>query len=218
MASRFGLFYRVLTAVYLGVIACSSCLAQGTSGSLRITFEGPPVLPPDMGKRVLEYIESGMWFRPIGEPDPGIVRRGSATLEFYPRNGTSYIQTLAGQSMMFSFLDNSLFDLQAMDLAEYSTVVPIASVRIFGYRPDGSSITTVVSMDGIIDGSGPLQDFETFQFGPEWSGLSRVEMPYPGWCLDNLVVAIPEPGTGAFLLTGVAVLCLRSFRRKPRCQ
>ena len=168
---------------------------------------------PDFAAIVQEYRESGMWFRPIGEPYPGIGRRGSATLEGYPRNGTSYIQTLAGQSLVFSFLDNSLFDLQAMDLAEYSTVIGIASVRMIGYRPDGSSVTTVLVTDGIIDGSGPLQDFETFLFGPEWSGLSRVEMPYPGCSLDNLVVAIPEPGTGALILTGIAALCLR--RLKP---
>ncbi|RME95895.1 MAG: PEP-CTERM sorting domain-containing protein, partial [Verrucomicrobia bacterium] len=56
--------------------------------------------------------------------------------------------------------------------------------------------------------------FETFQFGPEFSGLTRVvieelEGP-PGWSLDNLVFRpVPEPSSVALLGLGVGWLWRR---------
>lgn len=88
-----------------------------------------------------------------------------------------------------------------MDLAEYSTLfqTPLL-VPFVGYRSDGSVVNTSFTTDGIIDGTGPIADFQTFHFGPEWSGLTRVEIPAYGWSLDNLVVAVPEPGPWALLI------------------
>jgi hypothetical protein len=92
-------------------------------------------------------------------------------------------------------------------LTEYSTVVPDAvTVQFIGYYADGSAITTSFTTDGIIDGTGPLADFQTFNFGSGWTGLTRVEVPGYGWSLDNLVVAVPEPTSGALLLLGGLVL------------
>ena len=77
-------------------------------------------------------------------------------------------------------------------------------------------MATDLTTDGIIDGTGPLADFETFTFGPEFSGLTRVEIPTIGWSLDNLAVSlgVPEPGTGALLIVGAAVLAVRFRKRK----
>jgi hypothetical protein len=108
---------------------------------------------------------------------------------------------------MFSFLDGSLFDLVSIDLAEYSTVVPYAvTVPFVGYRFDGSVVNTSFTTDGIIDGTGPIPDFQTFHFGPEFSGLTRVEIPTWGWSLDNLFVAVPEPSTCGLWLAGGLLL------------
>ncbi len=116
---------------------------------------------------------------------------------------------------MFSFTKGWVFDLTSVDLAEYSTVVPNAvTVHFVGYRQDGSIVTTDMTTDGIIDGTGPLADFQIFNFGPEFSGLTRVEIPTYGWSLDNLVVSVPEPTSAMLFLAGG--LLLRRSRRNWR--
>jgi hypothetical protein len=118
---------------------------------------------------------------------------------------------------MFGFTNGSMFGLTSVDLAEYSTGQASAvAVRFIGYRFDGSMVTTDLTTDGVIDGTGPIADFQTFNFGPEFSSLTRVEVPTFGWSLDNLVVSIPEPGTWALLLAGAFLLGALKFRRWSR--
>jgi hypothetical protein len=109
-----------------------------------------------------------------------------------------------------------VFSLASVELAEYSTVVPDAvTVPVIGYRTDGSTVMTSFTTDGIIDGTGFLDDFQTFFFGPEFSELTRVEIPTYGWSLDNLVVVVPEPSSGILLLSGgVMFWCVLRYRKK----
>ena len=104
-----------------------------------------------------------------------------------------------------------------MGLAEYSTVVPYArTVPFVGYRPDGSTVTVSFTTDGIIDGTGPLADFQTFYFGPEFSGVTQVRIPAYGWSLDNLVVAIPEPGAISLVALGLGMFWAIRRKRNAR--
>jgi hypothetical protein len=185
------------------------CHSQGT---LLIDFDGPPVIPVGSAQLTQRYDEAGMSFAPIGAT--GFVRQGGG-VTFYPQNGTTYLQAGLGSTLMFGFTNGSVFDLAAVDLAEYSTVVPNAvTVQFVGHKVDGSTVMANLTTDGIIDGTGPLADFQTFNFGPEFSNLTRVEIPTFGWSLDNLVVSIPEPGTWALLLTGGLFLGALKFRRR----
>jgi hypothetical protein len=187
-----------------------SCLGQGR---VTFNFEGFPTPPPGSAVLTSSYTESGMSFVPIFSQ--GFVRVGASPTAARPDNGSAYLQAGSGSTLKFSFLNGSVFDLLSVDLAEYSTVVPDAvTVRFVGYRQDGSTVMADFITDGIIDGTGPLADFQTFNFGTQFSQLTRVEIPTDGWSLDKLVVSVPEPGSGSILLLGIAVLFFnRRFRR-----
>jgi len=189
------------------------CVASA-QGTFSVTFDGPPLQQPTTAKVEQYYSESGVWFRPIPGTD-GFVRRARNPTPGWPDNGTAYLQGSMGDSLRFGLDDSSSFDPVSVDLAEYSTVVPDAvTVPFVGYRRDGTTVTVTFTTDGIMDGAGPLQDFQTLYFGPEFSGVYLVRIPSYGWSLDNLVLRVPEPGTGALLGLAAALIGLRSFRRK----
>ena len=179
------------------------CLAQGT---LQITFDGPPDQPPGSSYNVQSYYESGMWFLPLSGTD-GFGRVWSNPPTGLPNDGTPYLNASAVDSLSFGFTDGRSFGLSAVNLAGYSTVVPDFSVEFIGYRPDGSAITESFSGSGI--------KFQTYYFDSAWySGLTKVEIPDYGWSLDNLVVAVPEPGICTFSVLGVIVFWQIRRRKK----
>jgi hypothetical protein len=111
------------------------------------------------------------------------------------------------------------FGLYSVDLAEFSDYYPYPhTVQFFGYRADGSVVSTSFTTDGIIDGTGPLADFQTFYFDESFAAIVRFEIPdyCYGYALDNLTLfrVVPEPSTGALLLGGgLVVWAVRSRRR-----
>jgi hypothetical protein len=181
------------------------CFAQGT---LHVTFDGMPPLPPATSIGVQQYFESGIWFRPlgvVGQENTISHRRGGGGVPLVPDNGTPYLAAHLGSSLLFSFQDGGLFGINSVDLAGYSTVVPDFSVPFFGYRFDGSIVSTNFSGTGI--------EFRTVYFGAEWSsGLTRVEIPTYSWSLDNLTVEIPEPTSSVLILIGAVIFGLSRMK------
>jgi hypothetical protein len=187
---------------------CSlSCLGQGT---INITFDGSPFQPVGTSYGSSSYIEAGISFTPIDPNAPfaqfGRRKGGGTPPPYWPDNGTAYLQTGIADSLKFSFLNNSVFGVSSVDLAGFSDIHPDFSVQFVGYRPDGSTVTTDFSGNGL--------NFKTFYFGPEFTGLSRVEISTIGWSLDNLVVSVPEPGTGMLLLLGCGIIGFQLLCRK----
>lgn len=208
---------RLIAALVLvGISIVPLAQAQGT---IQITFDGPPFISPGTAIAVTNYEESDMSFSPIpGSPRFGRVGPGGSS---DPQDGTAFLKAALGYSLRFSFINGSLFSLVSIDLAEYSTVAPDpVTVQFIGYYSDGSTVTTSFTTDGIIDGTGPLADFQTFYFNQkDWSDLTRVEIPTSGWSLDNLVVSVPEPGAGAIsLVGGVAFWVFARRRRRTKDQ
>ena len=197
----------------------STCFGQGI---IQIGFEGPPPQPPGTDYLIQEYFEAGMSFRPIGIVEPGIgFGRVGAGDSRSPYNGsTSYLRASGADTLAFSFTNGAIFNLLSVDLAEYSTVdTEPALVRLVGYRQDGSFLITNIVTDGIMDGTGPLADFQTFLI-EGFTNLVRVEIPTTsdlsaGWSLDNLVVQpIPEPASFALLLFGGLLLVRQANKLK----
>lgn len=201
-----GIRSKFISAVALTVLFVSlvPCRAQR---KMEITFDGPPTQPPGTTAPEQDYYESGMWFRGLNS---GFGRVGPAT-PGYPDNGTAHLKAAPGELLVFSFTNGYLFNLVTVDLAEYSTVVsgPV-TVQFVGYRPNGTTVTNQFTTDGIIDGTGPLEDFQTAGFS-EFTELSRVEIPTSGWSLDRLIVGVPLQ-IGSFGLTnGNVALSFYSF-------
>ncbi len=88
-------------------------------------------------------------------------------------------------------------------------------MEFIGYHPDGSTVTTSFTTDGIIDGTGPLPDFQTFYF-TGFTDLTQVEIPASSWSLDNLVVSVPEPSAGSLFLVACVMVGMVSSRRLHR--
>ncbi len=178
------------------------CFGQGT---LTATFDGPPVQPPGSAFNVQSYSESGMYFLPLAGSD-GFGRVWSNAPSALPNDGTPYLDASAGDSLKFGFRNGASFSVSAVDLAGYSTVVPNFSVEFIGTLENGGTVSTTFSGSGI--------DFSTFHFGPEWTGLTSVEIPNDAWSMDNLSVIVPEPGNAEMFALGAVVISLRRSRRK----
>lgn len=199
---------RTCAALLVALCQISESHGQGTLQPLTINFDGPPFQPVGTARIIQQYSESGMVFTPIVNNSTGFVRQGGGGIQQVPENGTTYLQAGLSSTLMFSLTNGGTFSLQSVDLAEYSTVVPNAvTVQFIGYHLDGSTMTASFTTDGIIDGTGPLADFQTFTFRG-WTGLTRVEIPTYGWSLDNLVIAVPvpEPASVALLVLGGLIL------------
>lgn len=195
------------------LLGCSLAIKSFTQGTFQVTFDGPPTVPVGNQGGAHSYNESGFVFSGIN--DNGFTRNGGG-ISGYPEDGSAYLQALLLEGLVFRAANNMPFGLVSVDLAEYSTVFQEPkTVQFIGYYADGSTVTTSFTTDGIIDGTGPLQDFQTFLFPyKEWSGLQRVEIPNFGWSLDNLVVSVPEPATCVLALCGVALFGLKRWPEK----
>jgi hypothetical protein len=190
----------------------SDSVAQGTL-QFNITFDGPPLQPTNTSYSLNQYSELGFLFTPISPSRTFGRLRGQNP--GWAENGTAFLQAAFTESLQFSRTDAALFDLGSVDLAEYSIAFPNRlSVQFIAHLFNGTTVTTNFITDGIIDGTGPLADFQTFHFGPEFTGLTRVEIPTYGWSLDNLFVSIPEPASGLLLLTAAGLLISRSRSAK----
>jgi len=167
-------------------------------GTLTITFDGPPA---QTGQSVVSsYVESGMHFE---SPLNGFGRSQSGFLSGFPDDGTTYLQGSGHggyNNVDANFIDGSTFGVESIDLAAFGGNSTNISAVFQGWLANGTLLTESISGLGI--------DFRMIDFGPEWSsgltrfGVSNDQSSPDGWSVDNLVVIVPEPASGALLLMG----------------
>jgi hypothetical protein len=131
----------------------------------------------------------------------------------------------------FSQIGGAPFALTSIDYAEWQSDLGLAfypkTITVTGNQVGGTTVSTILSLDGIFDGPGGQPDFQTFGFGPEWTNLLSVALMGTGaangslnyFAIDNIVAdtaatPVPEPGTLSLLGLGSAYL-IRRRRRNP---
>jgi hypothetical protein len=179
--------------------------AQGT---IQVSFEGDAMRS---GQLLAEYHESGVAFTAYGTGPYDWGFSGWVSGVWWQRadngNGSAYLTPGSLSTVTVSSLSGLPMSLMSVDLSEEGSWSPFpVTVHFIGYHPDGSTVTADFTTDGVIDGTGPLADFQTFYFGSAFTGLSRVEIPGSGWAMDNLVITIPEPSAGALVIMGGVIL------------
>ncbi|RYD44226.1 MAG: hypothetical protein EOP83_31360, partial [Verrucomicrobiaceae bacterium] len=109
-----------------------------------------------------------------------------------PSNGTNHVRSsLSEANITVQHREGLPFDLASLDLAEYSTVFPSPkSVTFTGYKVGGGTVSHTVVTDGVIDGTGPLNDFQTFAFPASFTNLSKVVANMYLFRLDNIAVVV----------------------------
>jgi hypothetical protein len=162
-------------------------------GQSTVTFQ--PAALPGGGKIIYTWSEQGLMFTPSAH-----LTSNDIFDEGYPYNGGAYIQNIGfPQTLTITSIDAQPFSVFSVDLAEYSTDPPITPVGVtfLGEYLDGSTVDITFTTDGIIDGNGPLPDFETFYFPTSFSGLRKLTLQstsFDAYSMDNLQAeVIPEP-------------------------
>ena len=127
-------------------------------------------------------------------------------------NGTTYMAIDRAGGVIMSALSGAAFSLFALDLAEV-IIGSGGSLEVFG---SGGQFLSV-AFDGIADGAGILNDFQTVLFDGSWVGLTSVTFVSTATNgniagFDNIQVNVPEPGFLALL--GIGLVGMGLARRK----
>jgi|ERR1043166_6609876 hypothetical protein len=198
------------TTLFCTALLCRTAFGQN---NLTINFDGPPPQAPGTSTLISSYTESGVLFTNLSQK----FGRAGGGISGLPEDGSAYLQTgsgSAGGPISFSFLNGSHFSLLSVDLAEYSTVVAGHPVTFLGIRGDGSLVTNTFNLDGVIDGTGPLADFQTFSFSSEFTDLVQVDIRSQTFSMDNVLVSVPEPSIACLVITGAVLIGLRRRQRR----
>ncbi len=97
-------------------------------------------------------------------------------------NGTTTLYTYINRGPNTSFTLDSVsensFALTSIDVSElfnvgdFGYVYGLVTVDVVGTLPDGDIVSTSFTVDGISDGTGGAEDFQTFTFSPAFGSLS----------------------------------------------
>ncbi len=133
-------------------------------------------------------------------------------------NGTTWLGNDRTVPMTMTPIAGGTFSLNQLDIGEFF-VSSAENVSIQGIG--GSNPLLNLTTDGIADGSGIANDFETIVFGSNWSNLTAVTFTNSSgsgpFSLDNIVVngsfSVPEPASIALLGLGLVGI---GFSRKKK--
>lgn len=182
-----------MKVIFPAFLALFAALASPASAAeFTLTFD--PALSPGWVQQITNWTEKGMSLG-IRTNATHMANRDNGHVTWAPSNGTAYITYSSdnwGAPATLTNTSGKVFSLKRVDLAEYSTLVSESNIEFVGYRADGSSVTNVFTLDNVIDGDGPTNDFERFTFTSTFTNLLYVRMKQPGtvtnqnYSIDNI--------------------------------
>lgn len=205
-----------LHPVLAGIAALS--LAGAANASV-VTFDDLPV----SGNDIFTFVSSGGFdfngdhFHIIDTPDSRIVGNGTQFLGAEAAGGL-------GKAVTMTQAGGGLFSLDGLDVAELwragEPLNDFYQVSLTGNQFGGGVLSSLITLDGIADGPGGANDFQTIALGG-WTNLMSVTITginangaFGDYSIDNLLVnVVPEPGTYALMLAGLGLVGFMARRR-----
>lgn len=192
---------KVFLTIFLMLVALST--QAGT-----VTFDPPPII----GGATVEssYQEGGVSFT-------GTFGHYSTAVSGSASNSSSGVMKLFNDgSMRIELNSPDPFRLTSVDLSEYSNVfVGPTSITFTGYYFGGGSISQSFITDGVFDGIGGVNDFETFLFNSQFNNLEYVDVNSIIFAMDNLSIhTVPLPAGAYLFLSGLMGLSGLKIRKQ----
>lgn len=200
-------------------LALFASIRPAAALDITLEFEEPSVPAPGMQVGISSYSEDGFFIKPLGLIEvatPFRLRRNGGSSMGFPENGSPYLQLALQDSFEMVLMSGATFTPVSIDLAEYSEAFATPKDVLFtGYLSGGGTVSTTFTLDGLIDGTGPVPDFETFLFPVTFADILRLETTTNSFSADNLVVTpVPEPVSAVLILAGLGLLACRRNRNK----
>ena len=193
--------FRTNLAIFLLVILMSPAATRGQI----VDFEDYGLRPGevvDFGNGET-WISEGFVFTPGPNPDDNESHVGNA-VEFWGYNGTHV--GLWHNDMILTREGGEPFNLASFDFSGVPTDFEVP----FTVTAQPGNVVANFSPDGLADGPGGVEDFETFFLPAGFANITSATWVHTGgatrfglFALDN--VSVPEPGTLSLLALGALV-------------
>jgi hypothetical protein len=178
-----------------------------------------PGNPDITGLEIDPWAIGAQKFHTVSLPDAGLLR--------FANNGTPFIASVGGgldYPITIERLDGSPFSLVSFDAAEgflddllaaEQGFASATKIEVEAALTSGFTVTLGFDLDGLRDGVGGVDDFESFHMSDglqnvtsiTFTGLSGNRRD-AGFALDNVVVAavVPEPATSTLIIAGIILV------------
>jgi len=162
-----------------------------TVAAERFTFdmEGPDAPLPGEQFTIYALQDSGFTIRTTSS---AIIHEGSGNVDGAPGNpgnGTTKLRFFSPAALELRETGFSSFGVASVDLAEHHTSYPFpVNMTWYGYKVDGEIVSHTITTDGVIDGPGGVDDFETFIFPESFHDIYRLRTTASSVSIDNIVI------------------------------